>query len=175
MTTPSRLDFSKPHVLRTAAEYDAAVREIDALLAHGAPAPGTEDADRLQLLSVLVEVYENEHETPMPEVSPPELVHFMLEQHGMTRADLAPLMGGKARVSEFFSGRRSLSLAQVQRLSAALRISADLLLGRETTPAAARRPKSVVSNARATSVRERGPARTSTKKRKGSGNSRGRR
>lgn len=174
MATPSRLDFSKPHVLRTAAEYDAAVREIDALLAHGAPAQGTEDADRLQFLSVLVEVYESEHETPMPDVSPPELVRFMLEQQGMTRADLAPLMGGKARVSEFLSGRRSLSIAQVRRLSAALGIPADLLITRDTAPAPARGRRIAVSIARSTSIRVLSTTRTGSKKRKTSRNPRGR-
>lgn len=140
MTPVSRMDFTRPHVLRTAAEYAVAVREIDALLADGAPRAGSEDADRLELLSVLVEVYENGHEPPMPDVGPRELVGFMLEQRGMTRAELAPLMGGKARVSEFFSGRRRLSLPQVPRLSEALRIPADLLIAREAPPPAGRAP-----------------------------------
>lgn len=74
---------------------------VDAQLARGAPAPGTEDSDRLQFLSVLVEAYQNEHEPPMPEVAPPELSRFMLEQQGMTRAEVAPLRIAKARVSEF--------------------------------------------------------------------------
>ena len=163
MPTASRLDFSKPHVLRTPDEYVVAVREIDALLAEGAPKPGSEDADRLQLLSVLVEVYENEHEPPMPDVGPVELVCFMLEQRDMTRADLAPLMGGKARVSEFFSGRRSLSIAQVRRLSDALRIPADLLIVGE--PATTRRRKTSPTSARSatgrrTAVAEPRPAKS---------------
>lgn len=161
MPTASRVDFSKPHVLRTPDEYATAVREIDALLAEGAPKPGSEDADRLQLLSVLVEAYENEHEPPMPDVGPADLVRFMLEQREMTRADLAPLMGGKARVSEFFSGRRSLSIAQVRRLSEALRIPADLLIMGEAAGSRGRKPASTKPRSaagRRTAVAEPRPA-----------------
>ena len=52
----------------------------------------------------------------------------MLEQRGMTRSQLAPMMGGRARVSEFFSGRRRLSMEQVRALRDALGIPADLLV-----------------------------------------------
>ena len=58
----------------------------------------------------------------------PFMYSVSLEQHGMTRGDLAPLMGGRARVSEFFSGRRRLSIAQVRSLRDALGIPADLLV-----------------------------------------------
>jgi HTH-type transcriptional regulator / antitoxin HigA len=53
----------------------------------------------------------------------------MLEQKGMTRADLHRLMGGKARVSEFFAGKRALSVAQIRALHRELGIPSDLLLG----------------------------------------------
>ncbi len=53
----------------------------------------------------------------------------MLEQRGMTRADLHGIMGGKARVSEFFAGNRPLSIGQVRALHRELGIPADLLIG----------------------------------------------
>jgi antitoxin component HigA of HigAB toxin-antitoxin module len=52
----------------------------------------------------------------------------MLEQRGKTRADLHELMGGKARVSEFFAGKRRLSVEQIRALRKALGIPADLLI-----------------------------------------------
>jgi HTH-type transcriptional regulator/antitoxin HigA len=52
----------------------------------------------------------------------------MLEQHGMTRADLVPILGSKSRVSEFFAGKRPLSVSQIKALRDALGIPADLLL-----------------------------------------------
>lgn len=129
MATATMLDFSTPHVLRNAREYRAAVAEIDRLL-DADPKRGTEAYDRLEFLSVLVEAYEDEHD-PLDESkgTPQSVVAFMLEQRGMTRADLHVLMGGKARVSEFFAGKRDLSLAQIRALHRALGIPADLLIG----------------------------------------------
>ena len=122
------LDFKKPHVLRNAREYKAAVAEIDDLLDRE-PRRGSEEYDRLEFLSVLVEAYEDEHD-PMDETGTPQsVVTFMLEQAGKTRADLAPIMGGRARVSEFFAGKRRLSIEQVKRLRDELGIPADLLIG----------------------------------------------
>jgi HTH-type transcriptional regulator / antitoxin HigA len=128
MATATMLDFSTPHVLRNAREHRAAVVEIDALL-DADPKRGTKAYDRLEFLSVLVEAYEDEHD-PIDESSgtPQGVVAFMLEQRGMTRADLAPLMGGKARVSEFFARKRRLSVDQVRALRSKLGIPADLLI-----------------------------------------------
>jgi HTH-type transcriptional regulator / antitoxin HigA len=75
-----------------------------------------------------VEDYEDEH-VRIPATSPRDAVDFMLEQKGMSRSDLAELMGGKSRVSEFFSGKRGLSRKQVEGLRARLGIPADVLLG----------------------------------------------
>lgn len=128
MATATALDFSKPHVLRNAREFRAAVAELDRL-ADADPAPGTEAYDRLEFLAVLIEAYENEH-NPIDEHSgtPQSVVAFMLDQQGKTRADLAPLMGGKGRVSEFFAGKRSLSVQQIRALHRDLGIPADLLI-----------------------------------------------
>src|SRR5580704_4774821 len=89
--------------LRNAQEYRAAVREIGALLDTD-PRRGTEDYHRLEYLSVLVESYEDEH-FPCQELergaTPQSAVTFMLEQRGMTRAELAPVMGSQPRVGVF--------------------------------------------------------------------------
>lgn len=129
MATAMVLDFSTPHVLRNAREYKAAVAEIDRLL-DADPKRGTEAYERLEFLSVLVQAYEDERD-PIDERdgTPQSAVAFMLEQKGMTRADLHSLMGGKARVSEFFTGKRSLSIVQIRALHRELGIPADLLIG----------------------------------------------
>jgi HTH-type transcriptional regulator/antitoxin HigA len=128
MATAMALDFSKPHVLRNSKEFKAAVAELDQL-ADAEPAPRTEAYDRLEFLAVLIEAYENEH-NPIDERrgTPQSVVAFMLEQKEMTRADLHALMGGKSRVSEFFSGKRRLSVEQIRALRDALGIPADLLI-----------------------------------------------
>jgi HTH-type transcriptional regulator/antitoxin HigA len=122
------LDLAIPHVLRTQPEYDDAVAEIDRLLERE-PQRFTPAYDRLELLSLLVEAYEAEH-SPIndADLTPQDIVDFMLEQHGMSRADLADSMGGKSRVSDFFSGKRDLSRGQIAALRERLGIPADLLL-----------------------------------------------
>lgn len=121
------LDFTRPHVLRDEAEYDKAVEEIDWLL-DADPPKGSAEYERLEFLSVLVEEYEERHFPMGEDVSSQEAVDFMLEQKGLERSDLAEWLGGRSRVSEFFSGKRSLSKSQIEALREHLGISADLLL-----------------------------------------------
>jgi len=129
-----RLDFSKPHVLRNDAEYDAAVAEMDALIDRDPPPPpGSPESDRLEFLSVLVEAYDEEHHAVGASATPQAVLDFLLDQQGMTRAHLAGLLGGRSRVSEFFAGKRRLSLSQIQRLRQLLHVPADLLLEEPAT------------------------------------------
>ena len=121
------LDFTKPHVLRSEEEYEAAVAEIDDLLDRELE-PGSEEEDRLEFLTLLVEAYEERH-VPMGDLGTPQsAVDFMLEQKGLSRSDLHEVMGGKSRVSEFFAGKRKLSRAQIEAVRDFLGIPADLLL-----------------------------------------------
>lgn len=121
------LNFTRPHVLRSEAEYDAAIAEVERLLDLDPPA-GSEAYERLEFLSVLAEAYERENFPDLSESSPQDVVDFMLEQKGMIRLDLYGAMGGKSRVSEFFSGKRKLSRGQIEALRDLLGIPADLLL-----------------------------------------------
>jgi HTH-type transcriptional regulator / antitoxin HigA len=122
------LDLASPHVLRTWPEYESAVAEVDRLL-DAEPQPLSEEYDRLELLSLLIEDYEARH-NPITEagLTPQDVVDFALEQHGLSRADLAELMGGRSRVSDFFSGKRELSRGQILALRSRFGIPADLLL-----------------------------------------------
>ena len=121
------LDFSKPHVLRSDEDYDAAVAEIDALLDRDI-VPGSEEEDRLEFLTLLVEAYDEEHFPMGGSSTPQSIVDFVLEQREMQRSDLAEAMGGRSRVSDFFNGKRELSRAQIKALRDLLGIPADLLL-----------------------------------------------
>ena len=103
------------HVIRNEAEYDAAVGEIDELL-DAQPPQGTPEHERLELLSVLVEAYDDEHYRMGEAAKPQEVLDFLLGQRGMTRADLTHILGTRSRVSEFFAGKRRLSIGQVQKL-----------------------------------------------------------
>ncbi|MGH8069196.1 MAG: helix-turn-helix domain-containing protein [Candidatus Entotheonellia bacterium] len=124
------LDFTKPHVLRNAAEYATAIQEIDYLL-DADPPPDSEAYERLEFLSVLVQAYEDAH-IPLEELpTAQEVVDFLLEQKGLSRTDLTKWLGGKNRVSQFFHGVRPLSLRQITALREHLGIPADLLIGKK--------------------------------------------
>jgi HTH-type transcriptional regulator/antitoxin HigA len=119
--------LERPHVLHSAKEYDEAVDLVRTLLEKN-PKKGTKGYLQLELLSLLLHDYETRN-IPEPAVpSPTAVVDFMLNQRGMTRSDLAPHLGGKSRVSEFFAGKRPLSTSQIKALRDLLGIPADLLL-----------------------------------------------
>jgi HTH-type transcriptional regulator / antitoxin HigA len=112
---------------RTESEYHAALAEVAALMDRD-PQPDSEDGARLAALVLLVEAYEDKY-YPMPTApgTPQDAVDFALDQHDLQRADLAPIMGGKSRVSEFFSGKRDLSHAQIRALHKQLGIPVEFL------------------------------------------------
>ena len=114
--------------IRNAKDFEHAVHELD-YLADLDPKEGTVEYDRMELLSILIAAYEEEHLPPFEPASPQELVQFMAEQKGMSSSELAELLGGRPRLSEFLNGARDLSKAQIMRVRDALGIPADLLLG----------------------------------------------
>ena len=119
--------------LRTEADYEAAIVEIEALW--GAPA-GTPKGDRLDILATLVDVYENEH-YPMDPPDPIEAIVFRMEQQGLTRKDLEGILGSRTRVAEVLNRRRGLSINMIRRLHDTLGISAEVLIRPTQTDRAA--------------------------------------
>ena len=141
------LDFSTPHLIRNDGEYDEIVGELNRLLDEN-PEEGSAADEKIEFLSLLVEHYDRKHfELPGRDVTPQQVVEFMLEQKGLSRVELANVMGGKSRVSEFFNGDRPLSMGQVVKLRDLLGISADLLL---SAPREAPKRRGAVRNAKAT-------------------------
>lgn len=124
MTTPVAA-VTRP--LRTTREYQAAIEEVDQLLDED-PRRNTPEHDRLDLLSVLITAWEDRHLPMDTPAAPRDVVAFMMDQRGVSRAQLATWLGGRSRVSEFFRGRRNLSLAQIRILRDRLAIPADLLI-----------------------------------------------
>jgi len=115
------------HPIRSRKEFNQIVAEMDALL-DSDPADGTPERDRLELLSILVAAYEADNE-PEPNLPTPQAaVRFMAAQKGITPTELANLLGGRSRLSDFFNAKRELSRAQIRQLRDALGIPADLLI-----------------------------------------------
>ena len=88
----------------------------------------TPESDELDVLATLVDAYE-EKQFPMDAPDPVTAIQFRMEQQGLTRKDLEPMIGSRARVSEVMNGKRGLTLAMVRRVRSGLGISADLLVG----------------------------------------------
>ena len=84
----------------------------------------------LRALTDLVETYENAHVT-IPPVSGVEALRFLMEEHGVTQADLAPLFGTRSIVSEILAGKRHLALAHIMRLAERFGLPADVFIQRE--------------------------------------------
>jgi HTH-type transcriptional regulator / antitoxin HigA len=110
--------------VHNAKQHRAALREIERLW--GAK-PGTPEHDRLEVLSTLVEDYEDKVEPVYPP-DPVEAIRFRMEQLGLDRKALEPAIGSRARVSEVLSGRRRLTLDMIRRLHRQLGIPAEVLL-----------------------------------------------
>ncbi len=118
----------KPKIVKTEAEYEAALARIDKLMDAKRNTP---QGDELELLSLLVHDYE-EKMFPIDKPDPIAAIRFRMEQQGLEPKDLVPLLGSRSRVSEVLSGQRGLSLRMIRSLVARLGIPAELLLGQPT-------------------------------------------
>ena len=110
--------------IRSEADYEAALAEAERLW--GAKS-GTPDGDRLDVLATLIDGYEAEH-YPMDPPDPIEAIQFRMEQQGLTRKDLEPIIGTRTRVAEVLNRKRGLSIDMIRRLHERLGISADVLI-----------------------------------------------
>jgi HTH-type transcriptional regulator / antitoxin HigA len=115
----------KLRVIKTKAAYEAALSRAEKLMD---AKPRTPQADELELLSLLIEDYE-EKVFPIEKPDPVEAIRFRMSQQGLTNQDLAQILGGRSRVSEVLSGRRNLSIKMIRSLVTRLRIPAEVLVG----------------------------------------------
>jgi HTH-type transcriptional regulator/antitoxin HigA len=109
------------------ADHAHAIELIEALWGDQAPEIGTPEADTLEVLITLVDAYEALHHAIEPP-DPIEAIRFRMEQLGLTRKDLEPMIGGRGRVSEVLNRKRALSLQMIRRLHAGLGISNSVLV-----------------------------------------------
>jgi HTH-type transcriptional regulator/antitoxin HigA len=110
--------------IKTAANYQAALNEIENLFD---ATPNTPRGDQLEVLTTLVDAYEELH-YPIPAPDPIEAVLYHMQSRGLTRKDLEPYIGHRARVSEILNRKRPLTLRMIQRLHSELGVSAEVLL-----------------------------------------------
>jgi len=114
----------KPKVIKTRADYQAALTHLEKLMA---AQPGTPQEEELELFAVLLDNYEREH-FPIGLPDPVEAIKFRMEQQGLTRKDLEPFIGSQSKVSEVLNRKRPLSVAMIRALHTGLDIPAEVLL-----------------------------------------------
>jgi HTH-type transcriptional regulator/antitoxin HigA len=110
--------------IRNENDYKRALAEVERLW--GARL-GTPAGDRLDILATLIDAYEAAHD-PIDPPDPIEAIKFRMEQQGLTRKDLEPLIGTRTRIAEILNRRRGLSIGMIRRLHQTLGIPAEVLI-----------------------------------------------
>lgn len=124
----------KPKIIKTPTEHEAALQRLEAIFDAN---PGTPEGDEAELLTRLIEIYEEEM-FPMDMPTPVEAIRFRMEQQGLKAKDLVPYIGSAGKVSDVLSGKRELSKTMIRNLVNGLGIPAEVLLqcqGAELKPA----------------------------------------
>lgn len=106
-------------------DYRKALKEIDGLMD---ARPNTPEGDRLDVLVTLVDAWEEKH-WPIDLPDPVEAILFAMEHRGLSRRDLEPFIGTRARVAEVLNHKRPLTLPMIRRLHQGLGIPAEVLIG----------------------------------------------
>ena len=114
----------KIKVIKTEEDYNKALVRLDEIF--DAPV-NSQEGDEAELLSILIENYENEH-YPIEAPDPIEAIRFRMEQLNMNKKDLADVIGYKSRVSEILSRKRKLSLNMIRKLHKKMRIPYESLM-----------------------------------------------
>jgi HTH-type transcriptional regulator/antitoxin HigA len=110
--------------IKNSRDHKSALKRIDALMD---ATPGSSEEDELDILATLVWAYEEKNH-PIDPPDPISAIKFCMEQQGLTRADLEPYIGTRARVSEVLTGKRALSINMIRRLHNGLQIPLESLL-----------------------------------------------
>ena len=123
--------------LRTEADYETALAEVERYF-ENEPRPGTREADRFDLLALVLEDYENKH-WPIEAPDPIDAIRYRMELGGYTQADLGRLIGSRQRASDILSRKRRLTMKMAWRLHHDWGIPADALIRPQSAPRARRR------------------------------------
>jgi HTH-type transcriptional regulator/antitoxin HigA len=110
--------------IKTKKDYENALKEIERLFD---AKPNTPNGDRLEVLTALVEAYEEQH-FPIDIPDPVDALNYWIESRGLERKDLEPYIGARGRISEILNRKRGLSLTMIRELNEHLHIPAEVLI-----------------------------------------------
>jgi len=115
-----------PRIIKTKTDYKKTLEEAEKLIALN-PDPGTNEAELLDLLSLLIEKYESE-KFPIELPDPLEAIQFRMDEQGLKQRNLIPFIGSKSKVSEVLAGKRPLTVSMIRALHDGLGIPIEVLL-----------------------------------------------
>jgi HTH-type transcriptional regulator/antitoxin HigA len=121
LANPAKMiERGAPHLIRSEEQLAAYTKALYRLTLEARPT--TAQVEAIELLTLLVERYEEEH-FAIPNASPADVLRFLLDQHGLRQRDLAAELGGESVVSEVLSGKRKLNAAHIEQLSKRFHVS----------------------------------------------------
>lgn len=112
--------------IKTSKDYDRAIERINQLL-DMRPKPNSDEDNELEVLSTLVEVYEDEHYPILPP-DPIEAIKTVMEERGLQYKDLVPLFGTKSRVSEVMNRKKPFTLKMIYNLHEVLDLPLEIFI-----------------------------------------------
>jgi len=110
--------------IRTKKDYAVALKEVERLFD---AKPNTADGDRLEVLTALINVYEEKHHA-VPFPNPVDAIQYYMESRGLKRRDLEKYIGSRARVSEVLTRKRAITMEMIRNLHKGLGIPAEVLI-----------------------------------------------
>lgn len=121
---PPKFKTMQYKLIKTEEAYQDALKRLEVIFD---ARKNSADADELELLSLLIEKYEQEH-FPIDLPDPIEAIKFRMEQLGLRQKDLAEVIGLKSRVSEVLNRKRKLTVDMIRKLHSALGIPTEILI-----------------------------------------------
>jgi HTH-type transcriptional regulator / antitoxin HigA len=127
-TTSAKL-LAKPRTqpIHSEQDYDRMIEEIGALMDRGERNLSPEETSLLEMMSILVERYEQERYPKKPS-KPSEVIQLLMEQRGLKQRELAKVLGSKSHLSEILGGKRESSKEQAKKLAEFFHVSPALFI-----------------------------------------------
>ncbi len=116
-----------PRAIRTEAEYDRVAKIVTRLALKGEDNLTPEEDALLELLTLLIERYDDEHH-PIPDAPPHAVIQMLMEGRGLRHRDLLPVLGSRGATSDVINGKRKPSKTQVKALAEFFKVSPEVFV-----------------------------------------------
>jgi len=116
-----------PRVIRTEKENELMLAKVWDLMKKGEETLTAEELELLEVMSTLIEKFEEEH-YPIPDSPPHRVLKTLMADRGLKQKDLLPIFGSSGTVSEVVNGKRSISKSQAKRLAEFFHVSVEVFI-----------------------------------------------